>query len=171
MSGMDKLVSWIDALNSAVGKAVAWMALVLSIWQFGLIISQAVFRASSIFAQEALVYINALLFLSAGGYTLLKDEHVRVDLFYHRMSAKAKARANMLGTLVLLWPLCGLLLYAGIPYVSASWALKEGSIETSGIQAVFLLKTLILVFTILLFLQSISLVWRSIKTLRSAADD
>lgn len=171
MCGMDKLVSWIDALNSAVGKAVAWMALLLAVWQFGLIISQAVFRTSSIFAQEALIYINALLFLGAGGYTLLKDEHVRVDLFYHRMSAKGRARTNLLGTLLLLWPLCALLLYAGVPYVSASWALKEGSIETSGIQAVYMLKTLILVFTVLLFLQSISLVWRSLKTLKGGNDD
>lgn len=168
---MERLVTWIDALNGAIGRTVAWMALLLVLWQFGLIIAQAVFRTSAIFAQEALVYMNALLFLGAGGYTLLRDEHVRVDLFYHRMSARAKAIVNIAGTLLFLWPTCLLLIYAGFPYVSASWSIFEGSIETSGIQAVFLLKTLILVFTGLIFLQGISLVWRSAKTLKETAND
>lgn len=168
---MTKLVAWIDALNSAVGKSVSWMALLLVLWQFGLIIAQAVFRTSAIFAQEALVYMNAILFLGAGGYTLLHDEHVRVDLFYHRMSARAKAIVNIAGTLVFLWPMCALLVYAGFPYVQSSWAIFEGSIETSGIQAVFLLKTLILVFTVLVFLQGISLVWRGVQTLKGRTDD
>jgi len=159
-------VTWIDRLNTAAGKAVAWIALILAVWQFGLIIAQSVFRTSSIFAQEALIYLNALLFLGAGGFTLLRDEHVRVDLFYYKMSDRAKAWTNLLGTLLLLWPLCVLLLYAGLPYVMASWALKEGSIETSGIQAVYLLKTLIIVFAILMTLQGLSLAWRSLQTIR-----
>lgn len=171
MGAMNKLVSWIDALNNAVGKTVCWAALLLALWQFGLIIAQAVFRTSSIFAQEALIYINAALFLGAGGYTLLKDEHVRVDLFYHKMTARSRAIANLLGTLLFLWPLCALLLLAGLPYVASSWALFEGSIETSGIQAVYLLKSLILVFTVLVLLQSISLVWRCLQTLSGPRND
>ncbi|MEM7571074.1 MAG: TRAP transporter small permease subunit [Pseudomonadota bacterium] len=168
---MDRLVKAIDTLNSAVGKVLCWAALALALWQFGLILAQAVFRASSIFAQEALIYANALLFLGAGGYTLLKDGHVRVDLFYHRMGQRAQARVNLLGTALLLWPLCGLIFYAGTPYVLDSWALREGSIETSGIQAVFLLKSLILVFATLVGLQGLSLALRSIQTLQGKADD
>ncbi|MEM9881284.1 MAG: TRAP transporter small permease subunit [Pseudomonadota bacterium] len=168
---MDKIIAGIDTLNAAIGKAVAWAALALSLWQFGLIIAQSVFRASSIFAQESLIYMNALMFLGAGAFTLLRDEHVRVDLFYHRMSTRAKAWVNLLGTVLLLWPLCVLILYAGTPYVAASWALREGSIETSGIQAVYLLKTLILMFGVMMTLQGVSLFWRSLKTLRSNRAD
>ncbi|MEO0412754.1 MAG: TRAP transporter small permease subunit [Pseudomonadota bacterium] len=168
---MDRLAKAIDTLNSTAGKVLCWAALVLALWQFGLILAQAVFRTSSIFAQEALIYANAALFLGAGGYTLLKDRHVRVDLFYHRMGQRAKAFVNLLGTMLFLWPLCGLIFYAGTPYVANSWALREGSIETSGIQAVFLLKSMILVFAALVGLQGLSVALRSIQTLRGKADD
>ncbi|MGD1954929.1 MAG: TRAP transporter small permease subunit [Sphingomonadales bacterium] len=163
---MERTAQLCDALNRWSGKMICWSALVLALWQFGLILAQAVFRTSSIFAQEALIYLNALLFLGATGYTLLKDGHVRVDLFYHRMSERGKAWVNLLGTILFLWPVLTLICIAGTPYVAESWALREGSIETSGIQAVFLLKTLILVFAVLMAVQSVSLILRSLLILR-----
>lgn len=168
---MERLALAIDTLNQAIGRTLCWAALALALWQFGLILAQAVFRSGSIFAQEALIYVNALLFLGASGYTLLKDGHVRVDLFYHRMSARGKALVNLLGTLLFLWPLCVLIAVAGTPYVLESWAQGEGSIETSGIQAVYLLKTLILVFTLLMALQGLSVALRSVLTLQASRHD
>ncbi|MEM7570683.1 MAG: TRAP transporter small permease subunit [Pseudomonadota bacterium] len=168
---MERLASAIDAVNRAIGSVLSWAALILALWQFGLILAQAVFRVGSIFAQEALIYMNALLFLGAGGYTLLKDGHVRVDLFYHQMTDKTKAWVNLLGTALFLWPMCLLILISGTPYVVDSWVRLEGSIETSGIPAVFVLKTFILVFALLVSLQGLSLVLRSLMTIKAQRHD
>jgi len=102
------------------------------------------------------------------GYTLLHNGHVRVDVFYRTMSPRAKAWVDLLGTIFLIWPLCYLIFKVSLPYVEASWAVREGSRETSGIQGVFILKSVILAFVVLLALQSLSLLIHALRILSGA---
>jgi len=95
--------------------------------------------------------------------------HVRCDIFYGDASPRAKAVIDIIGTLIFLIPMCVLIFWVTWPYAAASWAVLEGSPEgRMGIPAVFLLKTLILVFAGLLALQSVSLLLQSALFLTGA---
>lgn len=137
--------------------------------QFALVLMRYVFGIGSVMAQEALIYAHALLFLLAAGYTLLGDGHVRVDIFYRPASPRTKALIDLLGVLVFLFPFCWLLWDVALPYVEASWRIREGSRETAGLPLVFLLKTAIPVFVVLLALQGLSLALRSLEVLTGRA--
>ncbi len=151
-----RLSALIDLLNHKIGRAVAWAALAMVLVQFSVVILRYVFGIGSIMAQEAIIYMHAILFMMAAADTLLQDAHVRVDIFYARATAPRKALINMLGCLLLILPFCGLLAYVSIDYVSISWSVREGSRETSGIQGVYLLKTVILIFAVQMALQAVS---------------
>ena len=155
----------IDALNENIGKAVAWLALLMVIVQFIVVIMRYVFGIGSIFMQESIIYLHAIVFMLGAGYTLLHNGHVRVDIFYREASPRRKAVVDILGVAIFLIPVLALIWWGSWPYVANSWRVFEGSRETSGIQAVFLLKTVILVFVVLVVLQGISLAIRSLLIL------
>jgi TRAP-type mannitol/chloroaromatic compound transport system permease small subunit len=161
----------IDRLNETIGHAVAWTALALVILQFIAVVLRYVFGVGWIWVEESIVYLHATLFMAGAAYTLLHDGHVRVDIFYREASARDKAWVDLLGTVFFLWPVSTLILIKGWPYVWSSWAILEGSPETSGIPAVFLLKTLILVFAVMMIAQGLSMAARAVLTLRATATD
>lgn len=150
------IASVIDRINERIGRAVSWLALVLVLVQFVIVLMRYVFGISYVFMQESLIYLHASIFMVAAAYTFKHDGHVRVDIFYGGASERFKAWVDLLGCLIFLLPLMAITWHEGWPYVSASWAIHEGSTETSGIQAVFLLKTLILVFAVLMALQGLA---------------
>ncbi len=166
MEVLEAIASKFDRFNRIFGKLLRWLTLILVLAQFSLVILTSVFHIGSTWGQESLLYINSLMFLGAAGYVLLVDDHVRVDIFYSEASDLFKARVNFLGCLLLLMPVVILTWGTGLPYVSFSWAIYEGSSEISGIQAIFILKTFILLFAFVLTLQCISLFIRSYITLR-----
>jgi TRAP-type mannitol/chloroaromatic compound transport system permease small subunit len=86
----------------------------------------------------------------ATAWTLQDDGHVRVDIFYTRMTKRNRALVDMLGTVLFLAPFCIFVLATAWPYVSNSWMLLEGSREAGGLPLVFLLKSLILIMPVLL---------------------
>lgn len=162
---MDKLVRFcevIDQTNEMVGKSAAWSAFALVITQFGIVLMNHLYSEGSIAIQESLTYMHSSLFLGAAGYTLLHNGHVRVDVFYSSMTKKRKAYVNLAGTLIILFPVLFMIGFYALPYVSASWQILEGSTESSGLQFVFVLKTLILIFVFSTLLQGISVSIHSI---------
>lgn len=165
MSLLASVAQRIDAFNHNIGKAVAWLALVMVIVQFIVVIMRYVFGIGSIFMQESIIYLHAIVFMVGAGYTLLHNGHVRVDIFYREARPRQKAVVDLLGVVIFLIPVCGLIWWVSWPYVASSWKVFEGSRETSGIQGVFLLKSVILLFVVLVVLQGISLAIRSLLTL------
>ena len=165
MSGLIAVCRGIERTNRAIGQAAAWLALFMVLVQFALVLMRYVFGTGSLFMQEAIIYAHAILFMMAAAWTLGDDRHVRVDIFYSTASPRRQAAINLFGVLVFLWPVCVLLWWVGYPYVARSWSVLEGSRETSGIPAIFLLKTLILVFVVTLALQGLALAVRSSVTL------
>jgi TRAP-type mannitol/chloroaromatic compound transport system permease small subunit len=152
----------IDRMNVAVAGVVKWLALIMVLVQFCIVIGRYVFGFNSIAAQESVLYMHATLFMLGAGYTLLVDKHVRVDVFYAKGSDAARRRIDIVGHVFLLIPSMLALLYWSWPSVRNSWAILEGPISVGGIEAVFLLKSLIPAFCILILLQSVSLLVRLI---------
>ena len=157
----------IDRLNMAVGRAAAWAALFIVLMQFLVVVLRYVFGQGSIWLSESIFYGHAALFMLAAGWTLREGGHVRVDVFYADASPRAKALVDLFGALLLLLPFMGVLIWYALPYVGRSWAILERSRETSGIPAVFLLKTLIPVFALLMALQGVSQAIRAAHLLRA----
>ena len=168
MNALARIAGWIDTLNEHVGRVVSLLALLMVLVQFIVVLQRYVFGVGSIWMQESIVYMHGFMFMLVAGYTLLHNGHVRVDVFYRTMSPRAKAWVDLLGTIFLIWPLCYLIFKVSLPYVEASWAVREGSRETSGIQGVYLLKSVILAFVVLLALQSLSMLIHALRILSGA---
>ena len=167
---MRAIVETIDAVNERVGRLVSWLTLFMVLLQFAIVLFRYVFGIGWIAVQEMVVYMHAAVFLGVAGYTLRHDGHVRVDIFYGSAGPKARARVDLLGSLILLLPMSLAIFWLAWPYVADSWAVLEGSQEgRNGIPAVFLLKSLILVFAGLVALQGVALALRSVAVLRGKA--
>lgn len=150
----------IDQMNRTVASVFKWLALIMVLVQFCIVIGRYVFGYNSIAAQESVLYMHATLFMLGAGYTLLVDKHVRVDVFYAKVTDPTKRRINIFGHIFLLMPSITALLYWTWPSVRNSWKILEGPISVGGIEAVFLLKTLIPAFCVLILIQSFSLLIR-----------
>lgn len=155
---LERIATLADAAVCWLGRAVAWLALVMVLVTGAVVLLRYVFDIGWIWLQEAVTWMHAALFLLAAGYTLSKDEHVRVDIFYRRMTPVRRAIVDTVGVLVLLLPTCGWIVVSAWDYVAASWQVMESSLETGGMPGLFLLKTLIVVTPVLLALQGLALI-------------
>jgi len=148
------------------GKTVSWLTLVMVLLTFVIVILRYGFNLGWIWLQETLTYLHVLVFCVVAAWTLQQDGHVRVDIFYTRMTDKNRARVDLLGSLLLLVPLCIFTLVISWPYVAYSWKLLESSREAGGLPLVFLLKSLIMVMPALLLGQAFINISDAWKTLR-----
>ena len=146
----------IDAINTRVGHAIAWTAFIMVLVQFAVVVLRYVFAFSNTALSESIWYLHGLLFMVGAGYTLLHDGHVRVDVIYREASTRYKAWVDLVGSLAFIVPLCILTFWLSWNYVINSWIVLEGSIELSGLPLVFLYKTVIWVFALLVGLQALS---------------
>ncbi|HEY5776206.1 MAG TPA: TRAP transporter small permease subunit [Xanthomonadales bacterium] len=149
------------------GTAVAWLTLVMVLLTFTIVVLRYGFNLGWIWLQESLTYLHVLVFCVVAAWALQEDGHVRVDIFYASMTAKNRARVDLLGSLLFLVPFCVFILYISWPYVANSWKLLETSREAGGLPLVFLLKTLIMVMPALLLGQALINICDAWKTIRS----
>ena len=163
---MKKIIERIDRLNDFIGRGIAWLTLARVIVTFLVVILRYAFSIGWIAMQESVVYLHSLVFMLGAAYTLKHNGHVRVDIFYEKLSPRGRAWIDLLGSLLLLIPFCIFVIYASWGYVSLSWSLTEGSREAGGLPGVFLLKTLIPVMAALVMLQGIAQALRCILVLR-----
>ena len=94
--------------------------------------------------------MHALIFLGCAGWAYLEDEHVRVDILYRNSKPQYKKLVNTLGIIFFLFPTIAVLAYYSIDFVSISWSVKEISTEPGGLEFVYLQKSLIFLFPIVL---------------------
>lgn len=151
-----RVAAAIDRFNAAIGRAASWCALAIVLIGFAVVLMRYVLGIGSIWLQESILYAHAALFLLSAAWTLKEGGHVRVDVFYASASPRTKALVDLAGTLLLLLPFCVAVIWFSLPYVARSWAILERSRETSGLPLVFLLKTLIPLFAVLLALQGVA---------------
>jgi TRAP-type mannitol/chloroaromatic compound transport system permease small subunit len=161
-----RLVRGIDRLNDVIGRAVSWLTLAMVLVTFFVVVARYGFSWGRVWIQESYVWMHGAVFMLAAAYTLLHDGHVRVDVFYRPASDRFKAWVNLIGVVVLLLPTVLVVLYYTIPYVQASWLRLEMSREAGGLKGLFLFKTIIPIFCVLMALQGIALAGRSILVLR-----
>ena len=162
-SVMLKFAHRLDMINKTVAWGVRWLVVLMVLVQFGIVLGRYVYGLNSIVVQESVLYMHGALFMLGAGYTLLVDGHVRVDVFYAGLSPRVQRQIDLIGHLCFLMPSMFVLLYWSWPSVRNSWAILEGPISVGGLKAVFLLKSLIPAFCILIIIQSLAIVIRLVK--------
>ncbi|MCJ8169498.1 TRAP transporter small permease subunit [Atopomonas sediminilitoris] len=146
----------INALNHRLGTGCAWLTVPMVLVTAVVVVLRYGFDTGAIAAQESVMYLHALVFMGAAAWTLQRNAHVRVDIFYQKMSPRRRALVDLLGTLLFLLPIC---LYLGINswgYVAEAWQVHERSREAGGLAFVYLQKSIILVLVVSLVLQGIA---------------
>jgi TRAP-type mannitol/chloroaromatic compound transport system permease small subunit len=171
MKPLLRLSGAIDRVTDAIGRAVSWlvllMVLVAAYNAAARYLGRFIGRNFSSNAYiEAQWYMFSLVFLLAAAWVLKEDAHVRVDLIYGRVSERARAWIDLLGSILLLLPFCIFVFWTSVPSVQASWRAREVSPDPGGL-ARYPLKPFILVCFVLLFLQGLSQIVKAIQALRT----
>ncbi len=157
-----------DRISSILGKASAWLTLAMVIVTFVVVVLRDIFDIGLIWLQESVVWMHAFVFMVGAAYTLQQEEHVRVDIFYREMRVTRKAWVNIFGVLLFLLPMCAFVAWTSFDFVAASWKIKEASRESGGLPypLIPMLKSILLVMPVVVGLQGLSLLLRSMRTLR-----
>lgn len=125
------------------------------------------FGVSSNAVQESTLYAHALAFLLASAAALGRDGHVRVDVFYARLKPKQKAAIDLIAYCIFAAPMLVAILHYSGPFVERSWRIGERSAEADGLAGLFVLKTAIPIFAVLLLAQALAEACRHACILRA----
>lgn len=138
---------YVERLFNRFGDFLGWLSSVLFILLLANVVYDVVMRYAfndvSIAFQEMEWHLFSAVFLLGVPYAIKAGGHVRVDLFYERLSNKAQAIIDMLGTLFFLFPFCLLVAYYGIDFAKESYALGETSGDPGGLPYRWIIKAMI----------------------------
>ncbi|WP_338589559.1 TRAP transporter small permease subunit [Shewanella khirikhana] len=162
---MGKIIQFLEGLGESVGRLVGWFTLAMVILTLAVVLLRYVFSTGATAMQETALYLHGAVFTLAAGFTLKREAHVRVDVFYRQFSERTRHWVDFVGTLVFLLPLCGAIFYFCLDYVLRSWRIHEASIEAGGLPFVYLQKTLLLGLCISLIIQGLCALYRHGKAL------
>ncbi len=166
MEALKNMSSKIEKFNIKVGKYFSWFLLLMVLLTCIIVILRYLFNIGFIWMQELVRFFYAAVFLICAAYTLAEDAHVRVDIFYSKLSEKYKNLINLVGSLIFLLPVCMVTFYFSFSYVINSWIQFEGSLEERGLHAVFIMKTFIWAFAFMLIGQGLSIIIKSFTKIK-----
>lgn len=155
MSALLSLSGLIDRLNEKVGKSVTWLILIMTIISSGNATVRYLFNYSSNAWLEAQWYLFSAVFLLCAGYTLLRNEHIRIDVIAGRFPRRAQLWIDIFGTLFFLFPMAILIMKLSWPMVVDSFVRHEMSSDAGGLLR-WPVKILIPIGFALLILQGLS---------------
>ncbi len=150
-------------MSDYLGQFFARLMPVLLMLVMVVVIGRYFFGIGRVDIQELALYLHALIFLGCAGWAYSADEHVRVDIFYRNASLEYKKLVNTCGILFFLLPTVGVLGYYALDFVAASWSVKEISTEPGGLSIVYIQKSFIFLFPLVLALAGIKELYRTWK--------
>jgi len=155
----------LERINVIIGRGVAWLTLVMVLTTFIIVVMRYLFDSGWIWLQESITWMHAAVFMLAAAYTLAREEHVRVDIFYRRFSVRGQALVDAAGTIFLLIPVAVFIIIVSWDYVMISWEIHETSREAGGLIYPFpsILKSLIPLMSLMLLLQGVVLLSRAMQ--------
>jgi TRAP-type mannitol/chloroaromatic compound transport system permease small subunit len=165
VQGLAWLVRGISGINRVVGEVLSWLALGCVLVCFTVVVQRYFFHTSILWMQDLYVWMSGAMFTAVAGFALLRGDHVRVDIFYRPWPVRRKAMADLFGVVVFLIPFVVVVWIYAFPAVRRSWGFYEGSSNIGGMPGLFLLKTFILLFCVLVGIQGIAMAARSILVL------
>lgn len=149
-------VNHINRVNRWTGKIVCWFILPLVFSLCYEIVARYIFNSPTLWAYDSTYILYGSLFMLGAGYTLLVDEHVRIDIIHSVISPKMKAITEILGYLIFFFPAIGALFFFGINFAKESWILGERSKMSIFAPPIYPFKTVLPVAAFLLLIQGIA---------------
>lgn len=165
LTTLSRLMRLINGVNRVVGQVCSWMALALVLVCFSVVLERYLLGQTRLWSQDLYIWLNGAMFTSVAGFALLRDDHVRVDIFYRPASMRRKAIADLIGVLVFLLPFVLIVSIYSQSFVQRSWRILEGSANVGGLPGLFVLKSFLFVFAVLVGLQGLSMAIRSVLVL------
>ncbi len=125
------------------------------------------FSIGSIAIQELIMYFHASIFMLGISYTYKENSHVKIDIFYNKLSKKNKNIFSLIGDILFVIPVAIFIILISFDMVGNSWKILEGSSEAGGLNLVFILKSLIPLSGFLILLQALSTLFKHLKDLKN----
>ena len=145
-----------NTINKFAGYICAFLVVFMTLNVFVVVLLRYLFGISFIWMQETYVWMHAYIFMMGAGFTYLMDDHVRIDIIYKSSSSTYRALVDIIGNILLLLPFLYIIWIFSFPFVYKSWLMNEISREAGGLRMLYLLKFAILIFVILLVMQTFS---------------
>lgn len=145
----------IDRLNDWVGRIFYWAILIAVVVSSGNAVIRYTFHMSSNAWLEVQWYLFSAVFMMCAGYTLLRNEHIRIDVVVNRFSERFLTWIDILGTIFFLLPISIIIMYLSWPMLVDSFVRNEMSSDAGGLLR-WPVKLLVPVGFLLLVLQGIS---------------
>lgn len=165
MRALARVAAAISWINFAIGTIFGWLSLGIVLVCFTVVVQRYLFSVSYLWMQDLYVWLNGAMFTAVAGFALLRDAHVRVDIFYRPANIRRKALVDLIGVVVFLLPFMWVVYLYSMPFVTRSWSYMEGSANVGGMPGLFILKTFIIAFAVLVALQGLAMALRSILVL------
>ncbi len=163
---MYKISKSLDAFSEITGKICSWFVAIMVLVTCVVVLMRYGLDMGSVFLQDVVLYLHGGLFLLGSAFALKRGSHVRVDVFYRSFSNLKKAWVDLLGNIIFLQPVCWIILFYSWGYVEFSWRIMEVSPEPDGLPFVYLQKSLLVALAVLLGLQSLSEIIKSLITIK-----
>ena len=161
-----KLEHWIANMSRFFGNLAGLLFILLLFNVFYDVIARYVFNTVSIGMQEMEWHLYASMFLLGVSYGISTEGHVRVDLFYERLSPQRKAIIDLTGSIVLLIPFALMVAWYGIDFTWQAWDIDEGSGDPGGLPNRWIIKGMIPFAFFAMAISGIGMMLRSINILR-----
>jgi len=166
---VQQFLYFIDGISTWVGKAVAWLIVVLMTVVCVEVFKRYIMNMPTAWIFDADNIIYGTLFMLCGAYTLAQNAHVRGDFLYSSMRPRVQAGLDLALYIVFFIPGIAALIYAGADYAADSWRIAEHSNVTANGPPVYHFKTVIPIAGVLVMLQGLAEVVRCVVCLRTGA--
>jgi TRAP-type mannitol/chloroaromatic compound transport system permease small subunit len=160
----------ICGVNTLIGHVFSWLSLGIVVVCFTVVVQRYVFATSYVWMQDLYIWLNGAMFTAVAGFALMRNDHVRVDIFYRPAKPETKAIVDLVGCVLFLLPFCAVVYVYSMPFVTRAWSFAEGSANVGGMPGLYILKSFIILFVGLLALQGIAMIFTSILVLSGRSD-
>jgi len=159
------IVDIISLINLWVGRIFSWLSLAIVVVCFTVVVQRYLFATSYVWMQDLYIWLNGAMFTAVAGFALLRDDHVRVDIYYRPATLRRKALVDLFGVIFFLLPFTAVVYAYSMPFVQRAWTYHEASANVGGMPGLFILKSFIIGFVTLLAIQGIAMALRSVLVL------
>jgi TRAP-type mannitol/chloroaromatic compound transport system permease small subunit len=164
---MDKFMLRVDEISTFVGKAAAWLVVLLMLMVFTDVVRRYAFNSPSAWIGELSVMAYGTLFMMCGAYTLAQNGHVRGDFLYGSMKPRTQATLDLILYITFFLPGIAALVYAGYTYAGESWRIGEHTTQIANGPPLYPFKTIIPIAGAFVLLQGFVEVLRCIVCLKT----
>jgi len=165
-----RLSAGIDRLNTFIGRSAYWLILVAVLVSAVNAIVRKAFDVSSNSWLELQWQLFGAVFMLCTAYTLLRNEHIRIDIVNSRLAKRVRDWIDLLGHFLFLMPFVLIMLWDGVPFFLASWHQNEQSLNAGGLPQ-WPAKLLIPLGFFFLFLQGVSEIIKRIAVMQGRIPD